>query len=348
MDLSVLVFNNIAANRLYRRRGMEQRKSYQLYLLEGEQKKAEFEHHNAYRADESVQRRLNDYKFYLRMSVVYAILTIVFIAGANAIGFMAGGTELITLIIPFIFLMSIISAILWLGMVWKTIKFGVSYKRLRKKKDQTEADLLSASQKLNSIQIKIDSLKEEIGLEEEQKKKENILISKEEQEEVLACKKDALEYRIDRLENDYKEMEAELYGLLKDEFQNELDKKRYGKFTIAGVVILMVLVMIQAMDITIFSTVASRVIILLMPWCIIMPCSIVWLSKAMNTFWGEKLWINQFIFREMHDYSIAERIRQCRESMDQIKQNIAILEKEKEKVIEEQQVLSKGSCCQLS
>lgn len=43
----------------------------------------------------------------------------------------------------------------------------------------------------------------------------------------------------------------------------------------------------------------------------------------------------------MHDYSIAERIRQCRGNMEQIKQNIAILEKEKEIVIEKQQVLSK-------
>lgn len=265
---------------------MEQRKSYQLYLLEGEQQKAEFEHQNAFRADESVQRRLNDYKFYLRMSVLYAIITIVFIAVVYVIGMMAGGIDLVGFVLPFVLLMILISGILWLGMIWKTIKFGVSYKRLRKKKDQTEADLFCASQKLNSIQIKIDSLKEEIGLEEEQRKKENIPISQEEQEEALVCKKEALEYRIDRLKKDYKEMETELHRLLKDEFENEREKKRYGKLTITGVIILMILVIIQAMDITIFSTVASRVTILLMPWCIIIPYSIGWLSKAMNTFWG--------------------------------------------------------------
>lgn len=320
---------------------MEQRKSYQLYLLEGEQQKAEFEHQNAFRADESVQRRLNDYKFYLRMSVIYAILTIVFVAGANAIGFMAGGTELVMFVVPFIFLMIIISVILWLGMIWRTIKFGVSYKRLREKKDQTEADLFCASQKLNSIQIKIDNLKKEIGLEEEQRKKENDPISKEEQEEALVCKQEALGYRIERLKKDYNETETELHRVLKEEFQNELDKKRYRKLTIAGVIILLILAVIQGLDVTIFSTVASRVVILLMPWCIIIPYSIGWLSKAMNTFWGEKLWINQFIFREMHDYSIAGRIRQCRENMSQIKENIAILEKEKEIVTEKQQVLSK-------
>lgn len=320
---------------------MEQRKSYQLYLLEGEQQKAEFEHQNAFRADESVQRRLNDYKFYLRMSVLYAIITIVFIAVVYVIGMMAGGIDLVGFVLPFVLLMILISGILWLGMIWKTIKFGVSYKRLRKKKDQTEADLFCASQKLNSIQIKIDSLKEEIGLEEEQRKKENIPISQEEQEEALVCKKEALEYRIDRLKKDYKEMETELHRLLKDEFENEWEKKRYGKLTIAGVVILLILAVIQGLDVTIFSTVASRVVILLMPWCIIIPYSIGWLSKAMNTFWGEKLWINQFIFREMHDYSIAGRIHQCRENMRQIKENIAILEKEKEKVTDEQKAFSR-------
>lgn len=320
---------------------MEQRKSYQLYLLEGEQQRAEFEYQNAYRADESVQKRLNDFNFYLRMSIIYAILTIIFIAVANAIGFMAGGVNLVLFVVPFIFLMSIISVLLWLGMIWKSIKFGLSYRSLRKKKEQMEANLVCASQKLNSIQIKIDSLKREIGLEEEQRKKENPQISKEEQQEALVRKQETLGYRIDRLKRNYNETEAELHTVLKEEFQNELDKKRYGRLTIAGVVILVILAAIQRLDVTIFSTVASRVIILFMPWCIIIPYSIGWLSKVMNTFWGEKLWINKFIFWEIHNYSIAGRIRNCRESMKQLKENIAILEKEKEEIIERLQVLNK-------
>lgn len=320
---------------------MEQRKSYQLYLLEGEQQRAEFEHQNACRADESVQKRLNDFKFYLRMSLIYAILTVLFITGANAIGFMAGGTVLVMLAVPFIFLMSIVSVLLWLGMIWKSMKFGISYRRLREKKEQTEADLFCTGQKLNSIQIKIDNLKREIELEEEQRKKENFPISEEIQQEILVCKQEALGYRIGRLKKDYDETETELHRVLKEEFQNELDKKRYGKLTIVGVVILIILAVIQGLDVTIFSTVASRVVLLLMPWCIIIPYSIGWLSKAMNTFWGEKLWINRFVFREMYNYSIAGRIQQCRENMKQTKDNIAVLEKEKEKITKELQLISK-------
>ncbi|MDE7424955.1 MAG: hypothetical protein K2N51_14910 [Lachnospiraceae bacterium] len=323
---------------------MEQRKSYQLYLLEGEQQRAEFEYQNACRADESVHKRLNDYKFYLRMSVIYAILTVVFVTGAFAIGFMAGGTDLVILVVPFIFLMSIVSVILWLGMIWKSIKFGISYRKLKEKKEQTEADLFCAGQKLNNIQIKIDNLKGEIELEEEQKTKKNTQISEENQQDALVCKQEALGYRIGRLKKDYDEAKTELHRVMKEEFQNELDKKRYGKLTIAGVVILIILAVIQSLDVTIFSTVASRVVILLMPWCIIIPYSIGWLSKAMNTFWGEKLWINQFVFREMYNYSIAGRIQQCRENMKQTKEDIAVLEKEKEEVIKELQLFSKSTC----
>lgn len=222
--------------------------------------------------------------------------------------------------------------VLWLGMIWKSIKFGVSYRRLKEKKEQAEADLFSASQKLNGIQIKIEKLRNEMVLEEEQRRKENPELSLENEQETLVRRQEALGYRIDRLKRNYEETEAELHIVLREEFENERDKKRYRKLTIAGIIILVAMAVIQGLDVTIFSTVASRVILLLIPWCIIIPYSIGWLSKAMNTFWGEELWINQFVFREIHDYSIAGRIRKCQENMKQLENNIAVLEKEKENI----------------
>ena len=318
----------------FRERGknMEQRKSYQLYLLEGELERVEFEYQNAYRAEESAKERIGDYKFYLRMSAVYAFMTVMFLFGGNIISFIAGGISLVYLVAPILFLFSLISTAFWLGTIWKFIRFGFSLKKLQKKKEESEVELFSASQKLNNLQLQIENLKTELAVEEKEKRKEEPELTEADEQENLLRKKETLDYRIDRLEKTYHETEAELHRMLKEEFENEREKKRYGKLTIAGLVLAVFLLFLQAMDIMIFTTVASRVIIMLMPWCILIPYSIAWLSKAMNTFWGEKLWINQFIFKEIHEYSLAERIRKNREELRQLKENIAELKKQKEEI----------------
>lgn len=313
---------------------MEQSKSYQLYKLEGEQQKAEFEYQNAYRANQSVLRKMDDVKYYLRMSIMYMCLIILFVMGAEFIFSITGDGILARIIIPFIYIAVLISLILWLGIIWKFIKYGFSYGKVRRKKEQTENDLISAGQRLNSIQIKMENLQKEIESEEEAVELDPIEV-----QETLVRKIRTLEYKINRLKRNYDETESEFHVLLKEEFENEQDKKRYARLTIAGVILLFILAVIQSFDIMAYYTIAARVIILLMPWCIIMPYSIGWLSKAMNTFWGEELWINRFVFKEIHDYSIAGRIRKSQENMKQIKEEIAVLEKEKQKLVTKQHLL---------
>lgn len=307
---------------------MEQKISYQLYLLEGELQKAEFEYDRAYRAQENIQKRVNDYKFYLTMSGVYAVFIAIFWGIAELVSYKVGAAEMARFLIPAALLVSLISTILWLGMCFQYIKYIASYKTLREKKEQTELDLFSASQKLNSIQLKMSKLREENSSMETSAQREKVeeqpleRIEPDRTMEEDTCGQQVSRYRVDRLRRSYDETESELHNLLKEQFENDREKKRYRKLTIAGVVILLLFAVLQALDFSIFSTVFARVMVLVMPWCMIIPYSIGWLSKAMNNFWGEELWINRFIFREMHNYSIAEKIRTCQEKMEQLKKDI--------------------------
>lgn len=326
---------------------MVERKSLRLYKLEAEKEKIEYEYHLAYLNHEKMIRAKGEYKFLFRMSLLYFIAIILVIGFAYFIAYMAESNILVNLIIPACFMISLVIGFLWLGIMWKTLRYGVFFRKRQRKAREAENTLFAVSQKLNMCQIKIDTLKEEIDREDEAKAKEMSSMTEgewkqadiqEHQEQLglqiikedIKYKKKGIGDRIHRLEKEKKEEENRLENLLRKEYKNEKERKRYGCLALISAGLVAILGFFQTLNIDIFMTTLARSLLLLLPFVLVIPYSIAWLAKSMNTFWGEELFICKFIFREIYESSLTVQIKNSRENLQKLSDELKKQEQELE------------------
>lgn len=316
---------------------MEERKTLQLYKLEGELERLEFEHKNACKADEAIERRIQNFRFSIRLAVSYSIISLLFFVLAPYLVLLGGGEDLLTFVYPFILIIFMGLIILSAGAFYHAFSKKGRYYHLKKKKMQTEQAVLEAGKQLSKINLQVDTLREEIVYEEKQEDiKENPETTEVVESENQNRLKEMLLLQEARKEKAHKELLRDLENIQLEEMKNEKWMKIYGVQTILSIALLALLIILRTISIHIFPKVFTEVIILFMPWVAIFPSSIMWLSKYLNRFWGEDLWINRVLFSGIHEYSISAR-------KNQILVEIERLEKELEENRLKQRKCSAGS-----
>ena len=224
---------------------------------------------------------------------------------------LGGGQDLLTFVYPFILIIFMGLIILSAGAFYHAFSKKGRYYHLKKKKMQTEQAVLEAGKQLSKINLQVDTLREEIVYEEKQEDiKENPETTEVVERENQNRLKEMLLLQEARKEKAYKELLRDLENIQLEEMKNEKWMKIYGVQTILSIALLALLIILRTISIHIFPKVFTEVIILFMPWVAIFPSSIMWLSKYLNRFWGEDLWINRVLFSGIHEYSISARKNQ--------------------------------------
>ena len=119
---------------------MNERKSYQLHMLEGELEKVQFEYDCEYRSTENMENRMRDFLFSIKLGVAYLVMVVFcFLILSNVLSITEFSIPLL-LMQPVLFFGSVILIILAFGAFYKA-KFGMSYFKMKEQKEEKEAEL---------------------------------------------------------------------------------------------------------------------------------------------------------------------------------------------------------------
>lgn len=318
---------------------MEERKSYQLYMLEGEVEKVQFEYDCQYRSGERIANRMDQFIFSIKLGVVYLFLVAVVFFLVPLILEVAGVPfALFYLVEPFFLFGSIILLILALGAFYKG-KFGMSYFKMKRQKQECEEKLLLVSQRLNKLLLQKEQLEEELAQEEgTDTQVHEFDISgrweKRVQSDDLQCRIEMLQYKKEREQKEQKAAFLELQDVMKEEESVQQKKKKYSFWILIGVIGEIIgTVLWTSSDLLYFNI--GKVLIVLLTMLVLLPSIFLWLSNYMYTFFGKDLWFNRALFPKMHDYSFPKRKERLQKEMQEHKQRITELEKEQERLQQE-------------
>lgn len=322
---------------------MNERKSYQLYMLEGELQKVQFEYDCEYRSMEHAENRMRNFLFSLKIGVAYLAMVVVCFFLLSVILIVAtkrSAPLLFTMLI--LFLGCVLLIILAFGAFYKA-RFGMSYFKLKEQKEEQEAKLLIATKKLNKLTLQKEQLEEELVLEKKEQKVEPEFSEKWEksiQREQIQCKIEMFQYKKEREEKEQHAAQLDLQNLMKEEEKLRRQKKEHGVCLLIGIIGWIIgFALWTSMNETI--NLIGRAFIILFPLFVIFPSLFLWLSKYITLSVGEDLWLNRVLFKEMYEYSFQKRQEKLRKEIKEHNQQIEEIEIEQKQLEKEKGILLK-------
>ena len=317
---------------------MNERKSYQLHMLEGELEKVQFEYDCEYRSTENMENRMRDFLFSIKLGVAYLVMVVFcFLILSNVLSITEFSIPLL-LMQPVLFLGSVILIILAFGAFYKA-KFGMSYFKMKEQKEEKEAKLLIVSQKLNKLNLQKEQLEEEISLEKKEIEEEQNFSEKWEksvQRENIQCKIEMLQYKREREKKEYHAAQLELQNLIKEEEKVRWQKKKHTFHLIIGMIGMIAgFVMWASSNLT--ANLIGEIFIIMFTMLVILPSLFLWFSKQITLSVGEDLWLNRVLFKEMYEYSFPKRQERLQKEIKGHNQQIAEIERELKELEEEKQ-----------
>ena len=321
-------------------KSMNERKSYQLYMLEGELEKVQFEYDCEYRSTEHIENRMRDFMFSIKLGAVYLVILVICILLLTVALSEEEFSVPLILMQPFLFFGCIVLHILAFGAFYKA-KFGMSYFKMKEQKEEREEKLLIVTQKLNKLTLQKEQLEEEIALETKEQEVEQEFSQRWEesvQRENIQCKIEMLQYKKEREEKEYRAAQLELQNVMKEEEKVRQQKKKHTFHLWIGIVGLIIgFVMWTSANLTI--SLIGKTSIILFTMLVILPSLFLWLSKHITLSVGEELWLNRVLFKEMYEYSYPKRQEKLQREIETHNQNMKEIEKEQKQLEEEKRKL---------
>lgn len=313
---------------------MEERTSYQLYRLEGEEQRLQFEYECAFHANEKCKEKISEFWFSLKLGIAYLVLNVSIFFLLPEFLTMINYPLSIEGLAPIAILGCLALGILGLG-AFAREGFGINYHKLKKQKLESDNILTEISQKLNKVLIQKEQLEEALAQEEASIEEatsvgetiENTELERRIQEDMLQCKIERIEYTIQREKKEYKEIVREQEEILKEEKKVKQKKKKYGILSGMGMGAELISVFLWSSSILFLQTL-GKVLLVVIPFLWIVPAVFCWFSQYVYTFFGEDLWINKVLFKEMYSYSLPKRKEENQKKIQSYKEQFEQLEKE--------------------
>lgn len=309
----------------------QERKSYQLYRLEGELEKVQFTYDCAYRSYENAKKRMADFRFSLRLGVVYCILVLLMLLILPNLLVDQIGIVAFYYIAAFFLFAGIAAFFLALGAFYKG-KFGLKYFKIKKQMEQCEEHLLEESTRLNKIQMQKEMLEEEVASKKE-KVSEEIGMREENnirmQQEDIVCRLDMLALQKQRAEREKQELQKELVVLTEEENHKRAKRERHQTCMFVGLVAILISILFYYFGGEKIATAANVAgvlffFIMVLPAAMLVYVDFVMLSVQSDFF------LNRILFRNIYEYALPQRRAKLEKEIEDNRNRIEKIEKKQQ------------------
>lgn len=320
LELSALseVFSRLVSLRLTLSKGvcMKEKKSYQLYLLEGEIEKAQFEYDREFRSNAKMEKQMKDFKFTMKLGGLYALVLSLYM-GMLVIWFRGNWDFMITL-----GLLEALGALLVFtyGAFAHKQSGVMSYQNVKGRLLDSEERLFMASQNLSKLLLQKEQLQEEMGQElvVESDVKENLSEKWENmvEQEDLECRKNAIRFQKSREEKEKNRAFAELQNIVAEEVKVETEKKTYKFWWILSIVGMVIGLFIACSGEPVYAAI-GRLLVLSLLVFVFIPFFFLYSTKLVYTSLGSDVWINRILLKELHEESLPVKKQKLQEEIAQ-------------------------------